>query len=201
MFTKSIPWSVSGAVLVISFLGWGQGLSWQISNASLYSLFPLFGLVAFSVMWAHYAVDFIDRFVKIKITDAYLNVTRFIVLFALLMHPGLLAFAQWRVGAGWPPLSWLHFVEPGLVWAVIVGIVAWLSFLAFELHWWFRQKPWFKWIVLANSLAMIAVVVHVLFVAAPYGWFLYYWYFLGVSMLIFLFKEWYNGILIKLDTN
>ena len=187
-----IPWVISSVALVLSVLGWGQDFGWHFYGFTLYEWFPLFGLIAFSLMWAHYAVDFVSRFGKFKFDESYLFATRYIVLFALLLHPGLLALQLWREGFGLPPMSWLSFIGPDLQWAIIVGLCAWLAFLLFELHRWFRGKSWFRWIVLANAGAMVAVVIHVLYVAEPLGWFRNLWYLYGISLIIFLIKELYD---------
>lgn len=194
MIFNILPWLISTIVLFLAFMGWGQDLSWQFTDLTAYQLFPLFGLIAFSLMWVHYAVDFIQRFVKSKIAESYLPTTRYIVFFSLLMHPGILAWQQWHDGLGLPPLSWLNIVDSNLQWAVIVGISAWLAFLAFELHWWFRNKSWFKWIIWANSVAMILIVIHAIFLAEPIGWFLWLWYLYGITMIIFIVKDVYDRI-------
>ena len=169
-------------------------MGWQFNDITAYQLFPLFGLVAFSLMWAHYAIHFIGGFIKSKISDNYLGPTRYIVFFSLLMHPGILAWQEWRDGLGLPPLSWINIVDGGLRWAVIIGITAWLAFLAFELHRWFRNKPWFKWIVIANFVAMILIIFHAVFLTEPSGWLLWLWYFYGTTMVIFIVKDLYDNI-------
>ncbi len=194
MYPQIIPWLVSGVALGLSVLGWGQDLGWQLTGISAYEWFPLFGLIAFSLMWAHYATDFLGKFFGFQIEEGpYLQTTRYIVLFAILIHPGLLAWLRWSGGFGWPPFSWLNFVGPEAQLGIILGIVAWLAFVGFELHYWYRNKPWFKWIILANAAAMLMIVVHVIYVAEPTGWFLYLWYFFGASLVVFFLKEHYDN--------
>ena len=195
MNKKIIPWLISGISLALSIIGWGQNLGWQLSDLSLYVWFPLFGLIAFSLMWAHYAVDFIGRFLNFQVEEGpYLQTTRYVVFFSLLMHPGLLAWQRWHEGFGLPPLSWLNFVEPDLRIGMILGLTAWLAFLGFELHYWFRSKSWFNWIIIANALSMILVVIHVIYLAQPIGWLRYLWYLYGITLIIFFAKELYNHI-------
>lgn len=178
-----IPWLLSGGVVALSVIVWGQGLGWQLSRVGAYQLFPLFGLLAFTLMWAHYAVDFLQRFFKFETDRWYLPVTRYIVLFALFMHPGLLTWQQWRDGIPMNHSLW-----------IIVGFVAWLSFIFFELHRWFRGKPWWRWVVAANAGAMIAIIFHALNLGSNLqgGWFVYVWYFFGISLAVFLIKELYD---------
>ena len=190
MLSKLIPWLISGIALVLAIVGWGQNLGWQLYGISIYGWFPLFGLIAFSLMWSHYAVDFLGYFLKFQIGEGpYLRATRYIVFFALLLHPGLLAWKRWHEDFGLPPMAWLDFVEPSAWLGIIIGITAWLAFLGFELHYWFRNKSWFKWIIWANACAMILVVIHVLYLAEPTGWFRYLWYFYGISLTIIFIKD------------
>ena len=179
-------------VVGLSFFRWAQNLNWDLSDLSVYHWFPLFGLMAFSVMWVHYAVDFAQRFIIIEPDRLYLPVTRYIVLFSILMHPGLLALGLWQSGAGLPPQSFYGYVGTSMKWVIVIGMTAWLSFMGFELHRWFRDKPWFKWILAANSAAMLLIVVHAIYLARPEGWFRVLWYFYGASLIVFLAKEYYD---------
>jgi hypothetical protein len=183
----SIPWVLSLGMIVLSVLVWGGGFGWNFSELDAYGLFPLFGLLAFTMMWAHYAVDFLQRIFKFEPDRSYLPVTRAVVLVALLMHPGLLAFKQWQDGFGIAPLIWL---KPFDLW-LFFGLTAWLAFILFEWHRWFRERRWWRWVVRANAVAMILIVFHALNLGSnlQVGWFRTVWYFFGISLAIFLSKE------------
>lgn len=187
-----VPWLVVVAALGLSSLGWWHNLGWAAPGFIIDNWFPLFGLIAFSTMWAHYAVDFLQRLITIKPDSFYLPVTRFVVFFAILMHPGLLALNLWQYGAGLPPQSFFEYVGSSLKWGIVIGIAAWLAFMAFELHRWFRERPWFRWVLIANSAAMLSIVIHAMYLAGPQGWFRALWYFYGISLIIFLAREYYD---------
>ena len=59
-------WGLSIVVSTVSFIAWGQGIRWQFNDVSSYKLFPLFGLLAFSLMWAHYMVVAIRKYLGIE---------------------------------------------------------------------------------------------------------------------------------------
>jgi len=183
-----IPWVVSGGMVGLSVFVWGQGLAWQFGELSGYQLFPLFGLLAFTVMWAHYAVYFLQQIFKFGEDRWYLPITRYIVLFSLLMHPGLLIWMRWR--DGFPPSTIF-----GLGGWVLVGIASWFIFMIFESHRWYRDQAWWRWITWANGVAMILIIFHALNLGSDLqiGWFRWVWYFFGVSLVVFLIKEYYDS--------
>jgi hypothetical protein len=165
-----------------------QGLSGPITSIGSNDIFPLFGILAFSLMWVHYAIYFLERFVKFELRGAYLPTTRFLVLFTLIMHPGLLAWQRLHQGLGFPPDSLLSYVDNGLQAWVVLGMAAWLSFLAFELHWWYRDRTWFKYVGYATDAGMIAIVFHALGLGGEVqtGWFQFVWYFYAISLVAFI---------------
>jgi len=191
MKLRFLPWLLAALAVGLSLSGHFAERNWYFSFEA-YSLFPLFGLIAFSLMWSHYAVDFLQRLFRFEPDNMYLPVTRYLVLFSLLMHPGLLAYAQWQAGFGFPPASLLLYAGMGLVLFILIGMLSWLIFLSFELHRWFRDRAWFVWIQVANAIAMLLIVLHAIELDHPMGWFRYLWYFYGLTMAIFLLKEYYD---------
>ena len=47
-------WSLSVAVSLAAIFAWGQDFGWNLWPFSAYMVFPLLGLLAFSLMWSHY---------------------------------------------------------------------------------------------------------------------------------------------------
>lgn len=163
---KQFRWIMWGSVVlvtVISLLIWGQGLGWQFDNLTIYRLFPVLGLLAFGLMWSHYIVAALRRLAGFEkqVTKGYFSSTSLVVLALILLHPGLLILQLWRDGFGLPPNSYLeHYVAPTLEWAALLGSVSLLVFLLFELHRWFADRPWWKYIGYASDVAMIAILIH-----------------------------------------
>lgn len=196
-----IAWLLAVGTVVIAVSAWGQHHLWQFSGLTNYDIFPIFGLIAFSLMWGHYIIgglragfDLQDR----KLNKWYFKVTAGIVLGAILIHPSLLIWQLWRDGFGLPPESYLkHYVAPGLGWAVYLGTVSWVVFMAFEFRHWFAKKKWWKYVLYANDVAIWAVYLHGLKlgrdVAAP--WLLYVWWGYGVALAAafgaIYYKKWF----------
>lgn len=196
-----IAWVIALGALFTVFAAWAQHHSWHFVGLGSYDIFPLFGLVAFSLMWGHYMVgglraafDLEDR----KLNKWYFKLTAAVVFGALLLHPSLLIWQLWRDGLGLPPESYIkNYVAPGLAWAAYLGTVSWLAFMAFELRRWYGKKKWWKYVLYANDLAIWGIFVHALKlgrdVAAP--WLLYVWWVFGVSLALsfiaIYYKKWF----------
>jgi len=185
---KSFAWSLSATVAIIAVLGWGQGIHWKITHINSYQLFPLFGLLAFSIMWSHYIVSAVRQYLGIakKELQGYIKITGWIVLLAIVMHPGLLEWQLWRDGFGLPPGNVLEsYVAPTLRWAALLGMVSLLVFLAYELKRWFDDRGWWRIIEVATDVAMIAVLIHSLKLGSllQHGWLRMVWYGYGATLL------------------
>lgn len=178
-------WLTSLVVTVLAVTTWWQCLSVPVSKLSVYDVFPLFGLVAFSLMWAHYAVGAIRAYLGAgkSVTNMWFRFTAYMVLFAILMHPGLLEYQLWRDSGSLLPYS---YVAPGLAWTVILGQVALLAFLAFESHRYFKQKTWWHWVERASDVAMFLILIHAYKLGCSLlpGWFQYVWFFYGLTLAL-----------------
>lgn len=180
-------YSLSLIVIGLAFYVWGETYSWRFSNMNALKLFPLFGLIAFSVMWSHYAVGAVRRYfgASKQSLQKYFDITAGIVLVAILLHPGLLWWQLWRDGGGLPPGSVLNIVPETLKTAVIMGMVALVVFLTFELHRFYGKKSWWKYFEYASILAMGIIFVHAIRLGgAINGWFMVVWIYYGITLVM-----------------
>lgn len=179
-------WLLSFAVSVAAFVVWLQAFNGQISLNN-FSLFPFFGLLAFSLMWVHYIVGALRRYFAVNKVHlkAYYKITSVIVLLAILLHPGLFIYQLWSNGYGFPPESYKNYVAASALWAVMLGTIALIIFLLFETKKFFGKKPWWKLVELAQILAMILIYIHALKLGGEIQteWFKVVWVFYGLSFL------------------
>lgn len=184
--TASITaWGLSASVVILAVIVWGNGIAWQFSGLSTYQLFPIFGLVAFSIMWSHYMVTFLNKTIfKTTTLGDYYRITGYVVLLVILLHPGLLSYQRFRDGFGLPLGSLTSYVQPSLRWVVLLGSVSFLAFLSFELRRWYKQKAWWKYIAYLNDAAMIAIFYHGLRLGSNLhgGWYEVVWSFYGLCL-------------------
>ena len=184
-------WGLSVTVVVLAIAVWGNNVGWQVVGLVAYSWFPLFGLTAFSLMWAHYIITVARRWLgeDAQRLKRYYSVTSWVVLGALLAHPGLLSLQLWADGFGLPPKSYLiHYVAPELGWVALLGTMALGVFLAYEFWRWFDKKPWWRWVSWASEFAMIATFYHALRLGGELqiSWFRTIWYVYGITLVMAL---------------
>lgn len=188
-YTKT-AWFLFTLSIIVPFVAWGSRLGWNTNALTLYSIFPLLGLWAWSVMWTHYAYGSIlildDNAQK---DQAYKRASGWFVLITLLLHPGLLALAQWQNTATLPPESYYQYVGQAFAIYITIGFVAINAFLAFEILERLRKKElvrrYWKWVSLSQTIAMILIFVHALAIGQDLvsGWFQFYWVVLGALLI------------------
>jgi hypothetical protein len=184
--------AISLAVSVVAFAAWGQGLDWQLERLSAYRLFPLFGLLAFSLMWSMYVVAAAQKYLKPdgKSLGKYFEVTGYFALAAILLHPGLLVIQLWLDGFGFPPGSYLqHYVAPSLGWAALLGTGAFAVFVAYEFRRILKNGKWKRWLSYASDIAILAILLHSLTLGSNLqsGWLRPVWFFYGAVLAVSLF--------------
>lgn len=184
--TPLVAWSLTTVVAGLAVYVWGSSFSWQFSGLTLYQVFPILGLLAFSIMWSHYMAGFM-RATFLRDTDMgrYFDWTGYVVLVAIVLHPGILIYQRFRDGFGLPPSSYESYVAPGMAWITLLGTVSLLTFLAFELHRRFKHRSWWKYVVSAGDVAMLAIFYHGLELGTQthIGWYRVIWWFYGVTLL------------------
>lgn len=190
-----VAWTTTLTAATLAFIAWGQGNGWRFAGLSLYQLFPLFGLLAFSIMWSHYIAAATRLFFKIdrQTLIKYFDFTSMAVLASILLHPGLLAYQAYRDGTGLPPGSQIRYVAPMLAGYVIIGIIAYVVFLAYEFRRKFGSRSWWKYVAYASDASMFLVLIHALKLGSQLqeGWFRTVWYFYGVTLFAALVYIYY----------
>jgi hypothetical protein len=180
-------WSLSGFVSLLALLAWGSSYQWALWPLSAYQLFPLLGLLAFSIMWSHYMVGALKMkwSLKDEVLAGFYRWTGYAVLVLICLHPGLLIYQRYRDGYGLPPHSYESYVASGLGWVTILGTASLLVFLAFELRRFFGKYRWWHYVVDASDLAMLAIVYHALKLGSSFqkGWYHTVWIFYFISLV------------------
>lgn len=186
-------WGLAGLVSLLAILSWGQDYGWKLTPFSPYVFFPVLGTLAFSLMWSHYVTGTIREFagVPTERLASYFRVTGYAVLVLICLHPGLLIYQRFRDGYGLPPSSYLSYVAPGLGWVAMLGAVSLLIFLAFELHRFFGNRSWWKYVVDASDFAMLAIFYHGLRLGQLHGWFQIIWWLYGIVLIGVLARKYW----------
>lgn len=195
---KVTAWTVTGIAAGLALLAWGQGLRWDISNLNSYRLFPLFGLLAFSLMWAHYVMAALrqSRGIKKAALKTYFETTSLLVLVFLVLHPGLLAWQMWQRGFGLPPGSLLQYVGASLRIWILIGIMAWVVFALYESRRRFSTKAWWPAVQVASDVAIVLIFFHGLRLGSDLhtGWYRLVWLGYGVTLAAALGYMYYQRL-------
>lgn len=183
-------WTILLTSVLLPLFVWGEYVNWKIFDVNVYQLFPLFGLLAWMIMCTHYFTGAIRiKSTGLKKPRFYAGITGYLVLLFILLHPGLLAYAQYDNGQGLPPQSFVDYYGQGLLIAGILGTISLMIFLSFEVFKRIRDRPTIKknWILvsLSQSLAMIMIFVHGLHLGSNLdsGWFMYVWILYGLALI------------------
>lgn len=183
-YLVTLAWALSGITATLAIITWLQSIVSPFSQLTVYDIFPVFGLLAFSLMWCHYIVSALRTYYDVAKDSLklYYSVTASIVLGAILLHPGLLTWQMWHDKAGLP----VNYVAPDLRMYVILGGIAFLAFMAFELHRFYRQRSWWHYVERASDIAMFLILIHAYHLGRSLlpGWFRYVWFFYGFTLVV-----------------
>jgi predicted heme/steroid binding protein len=167
--------TISG-LLNISVIGLALGAWLQATNgtSNLLSIASLLGVLAFGLMWVHYVADAIDPR-EACTTDMQYTVSRIVVLLAIVAHPLAVNAYLLQNGFGFPPASYDVLLD-GKAWAVLLGWLAFIAFVLFEVRG--KLARYKRHIMHVNALAMGLVIIHGLvagLVLMP-SWYRYVWW-------------------------
>lgn len=152
-------WLLTLVVLILALVVWWP----STRDLTPYSLFPVFGLIAFSLMWVHYIADALRRYLNAPEGSLrhHFQLTSYVVLFCILAHPGILELQLYLDGLGLPhqsiPAVYTQVIERV---AILAGLTALVCFLAFELYRFYKNRPWWRYVEWANIAAMGLILWH-----------------------------------------
>lgn len=189
LLERWLPWKLFAVVVLVSVFGWWTLSDIQLGELTAFQLFPLFGLLAWSIMWTHYALGGVRLLRSFPKNKLYSRISAVLVLVFLLLHPGILAWKMWDVTGLLPPESFYAYVGPAMKATVIAGSISLVIFLAFDVFEYFHKKPWiqrqWKWISLSQMVAMTLIFIHALRLGGDLqsGWFQFWWILLGALLI------------------
>lgn len=203
-YHRGIEWALGVFVVISSLTVWMGNREPGQEVLTIYDIFPLFGLMAFGLMWTHFVMGALRRYGNVPaVKDSIYKTASFgIVLGLLILHPGLLWLGLYLDGLGPPPFSYINAYSTQLL-AVGLGSIGLTIFLAFELHRWFKNRTWWKYVEWAQIVGMAAIFYHAIELGGELqmDWFMAVWWFYGITLalsilysyLIYRKKEESNG--------
>lgn len=115
------------------------------------------------------------------------------VLALIILHPVLLIGRLKNDGYGLPPESYQAYVgEANVIW-VMLGTIGFAGLLLFELHRWFKDKKWWKYMSVVNDVAVLLIALHSIQLGrhVQSGWFMYVWYFYIITIILCIIRSYY----------
>ncbi len=177
-------WAVLFVLSSVAFYVWAKSLGWKTNNISAFGLFPLLGMLAWLTMWTHYFWGAMQWRTKL-----YSRVTGYIVLVCILLHPAIFAYAQYKAGKGFPPLSYYRYLPPSVNWAVALGSFSFFVFISYEFFKRMKSRPWvaryWPWVSVSQAVAMFLIFIHSLKIGnnLQIGWFRIFWAVCGIILV------------------
>jgi hypothetical protein len=172
------------ACLVVLYPLWisGKNLAWSLSPIMIFNLFPLLGLLAFTLLWLHVVSGVFESWLR-----KYINFNRFavitsnIIIACIILHPLLLLInADFELG---PIFSYGKIY----IW---LGITGWLLLVTYDLGRFFKNhdfvvQHWNK-IRLISTVGFILTFFHSLGVgeSLQVGTLRTIWIFYGVTAIM-----------------
>ena len=185
-YIRHIEWVLGAMVTLLSLAAW---LTTREGSGALtiYDVFPPLGLLAFGLMWTHFVTGALRRYAGVsrKGQDWYRTVSMGVVLALLVLHPGLLLLGLYSDGYGLPPGSYLQ-VYGSQSWLVLMGTVALMIFLAYELHRWYGDRSWWRYVDYTQFPAMVLILIHAVGLGGELdvGWFRLVWACYGMTLVV-----------------
>ena len=183
----SFEWVLGVFVVVTSLAAWANNRQPGEDGLTIYDVFPLFGLIAFGLMWTHFVMGALRRYANVEAPKAspYKTVSMGLVLGLIVLHPGLLWLGLYNDGYGLPPQSHALAYQDQVLF-VALGTLGLTIFLAFELKRWFVSRKWWKYVEYAQILGMAAIFFHAVELGneLQQDWFMLLWWFYGITLAI-----------------
>lgn len=186
---RHLSWTVSAVILtpfIVTYFWTGL-----FSASFFYAIFPLFGLMAWSLLGAQYFVGTIRHFAPSSVSNdtLFMRMSSIVILVALLLHPLILIAQRYTDTATLPPASIVSYVGDARMYLIWIALTALIFFLLFDVLKPYRQRLrklgiW-RYVSLVQVIAMLLIFIHGLLLGSLFadGWMRLWWILLN-SMLI-----------------
>ncbi|MDP2705523.1 MAG: hypothetical protein U1D31_03580 [Patescibacteria group bacterium] len=188
---KLIQYTISlgalAAVFYPIFVWFGNSdLSWN--KTVVFEIFPVLGLIAFSIMWLHIVGGpFREKLEQYFDYKKFMTISSIVVLICIVLHPLLIYVGFWLIGVKGSGFTYAPGDKQYLVW---FAIVAWLIFVAYDILKKFKNTDFFvrHWYIvkLIATLGFFLILFHSLGLGGDLrtGSLRYVWIFYGITAAI-----------------
>ena len=188
--SKVVFWTISTIVIILPVYIWADFLSWNFTAVSISSIFPLLGLLAYSILWLQMFVVAVLISLPTDFKNNFFLISGLAFLLLIIAHPLLLSIAQYQIGQ-----SIIDYVGDTRKVFITLAITAWVIFILYEI---FRRFK--KWKFFCNSMIIFKYLNYVAFYLIFFhsinlgtnlqeGPLKFVWYFYALSGLLFIYLE------------
>ena len=172
------------AAVLSPILIWGQTATLTPDSTLLPTIFPVFGLIAFMIMWLHIIGGAFETWLNKYIDFGYfINWSSSVVLLLIILHP--LIFI---LNFGFPKIAGIFSFGPGsFIW---LGVLGWLMLITYDIRKAFKNRQFFirHWGVIQflSTLGFYVIFFHSLFLGhnIQAGPLRVAWIFFGITAAI-----------------
>ena len=177
-------------IVLLPVYFWGDSFAWDLSRLNLYLLFPLLGMLAFSIMWTQVVVGtFKEKFGNVNKFFSRTGVAVFLLFF---FHPVLAIVAQFKSVGLLPLQSLFDLVGPVQKKFLILGMIAFTIFILYEVVLRVaalkRIRKLNKFFEIASEFGVILVFIHSINLGSHLqeGFLKYVWWFYGITAILMI---------------
>lgn len=135
-----------------------RGAEWAWNSTLLVELFPVFGFLAFGLLWLHAISGVFEPWLRQHIDfDSYVNSTASLILISLILHPLLLLIAlKFDFGSLWFSTNSFY---------IRLAVIAWLLLITYDIakplkkRYGFFARHWNK-ILLISTIGFLLTFFH-----------------------------------------
>jgi|SRR3989344_433311 len=160
-----------------------SSINWALDSTLLPNLFPVFGLVTFTLLWLHAISGVFEPWLRRQIDfDRFVHITSIIILIGIILHPLLLLI---QVGFNFGIIFLTYGAK--YIWFAIVG---WLLLITYDLGKYLNQYNFFvrHWnkILIISTLGFLLTFFHSLNLGSDLqsGPLRIVWIFYGVTAIM-----------------
>ena len=182
---NAVEWVFGALAVLLPTVAWLSRN--DLSDLTLYDIFPPLGIIAFGLMWTHFVMGALRRYAgeEHRNKTAFMPISMGLVLALIILHPGLLWIALYIDGYGLPPQSHIsaYSTQVGFL---ALGTIALLVFLSYELKRFFGDKKWWNYVERAQIVGMVAIFIHALGLGneLKIDWFFIVWVMYGITLVL-----------------
>ncbi len=133
---------------------------WALDSTFILTLFPIFGLIAFSILWLHSLSGVFETWLRKYINfDRYVHITASIVLICIISHPLLYIIAAKF------SISTIFYGQALYIW---LGIIGWLLLITYDIGKSLKNRNFFarNWtnILFLSNIGFIIIFFHSIYI-------------------------------------